>query len=107
MAASHGYQQHFRADHPLRPRSGNSVGDHRVVLFDEIGPGPHRCTWCGCPVSWWREPGVELLCVDHLNDTRDDNRGENLVPACRVCNGHRRINPKLIERRREAQRLLT
>lgn len=47
--------------HPLANTHG-AVFEHRKVLYDEIGPGPHPCHWhpmsgCGNPITtcpiWW------------------------------------------------------
>lgn len=71
--------------HPAAPKGARVVREHRVVLYDLIGPGTHPCHWCGKPVTWG-----ETLVVDHLNDIRTDNAPANLVPACQGCNIHRR-----------------
>ncbi len=78
--------------HPLagKPdRHGTSrVFEHRLVLFNAIGPGVHNCHWCGASVRWessWPRDADALVC-DHLNRERDDNRIENLVPSCMPCN---------------------
>lgn len=68
-------------DHPLFRPSSRSTGAHRVILFDCIGYGPHRCHWCGSHVNW--RAG---LVVDHLDDIKTNNDSENLVPACMPCN---------------------
>ena len=65
---------------------------HRRVLFEKIGPGPHPCHWCGERVDWWTG-----LHVDHLNGDHLDNRPENIVPSCLLCN---RIGARLGKRRR-------
>lgn len=71
--------------HPLDTACGR-VYEHRVVLFDAIGEGPHACHWCGIEVHWFPSDGDKELQPDHLNSIRDDNRPENLVPSCRGCN---------------------
>lgn len=74
--------------HPLASNTGRSytVREHRKVLFDSIGPGPHECHWnaqsgCGQTNLNWDE-----ISVDHLNGKVADNRIENLVPSCTKCN---------------------
>ncbi len=79
-----GYRSMRYPEHPIAPPSGK-VLEHRVVLFDEIGEGPHLCGECGTPVSWNRQ-GRHALFVDHVNAHRSDNRIENLRPLCRRCN---------------------
>lgn len=75
--------------HPLASKRGN-VFEHRVVLFDEIGPGSHPCHWCGALVAWEIQVGNPMgLRVDHLDGDRLNNAIENLVPSCSVCNSAR------------------
>lgn len=81
----------WRPDHPLAGIRGY-VSEHRVVLYDKIGPGEHPCHWCGKTVRWFKQArnlaGVVLV-VDHVNSDEHDNRPENLVPSCQGCNGTR------------------
>jgi hypothetical protein len=68
---------------------GRSV--HRIVLFKQIGYGPHQCHWCGEHVNWTegaRGSGTwtGVLTVDHVDHDRTNNRPSNLVPACHRCN---------------------
>jgi hypothetical protein len=70
--------------HPLAHRNG-AVYLHRAILFDTIGDGVHSCYWCGKSMAWNTE-GMEPLHADHVNNDRRDNRPENLVPSCFVCN---------------------
>ena len=74
-------------DHPLAHRG--TAREHRVVLFETIGPGEHSCHWCGTSVSWSKTDREGGLHVDHLNFIKTDNRPENLVPSCLVCNFRR------------------
>mgnify|MGYP003589876921 CR=1 FL=1 len=73
-----------RHDHPLA--SHGAIAEHRMVLYDAIGPGPHPCNWCGELVGWGGRDGIH---ADHLNGDALDNSPENLVPSCNSCN-HRR-----------------
>jgi hypothetical protein len=68
--------------HPLTDKS-NRVYEHRLVLFNRIGEGPHRCHWCNTAIGW------SDLHADHLNARRDDNRPENIAAACGPCNVQR------------------
>jgi hypothetical protein len=66
--------------HPLAYANGQ-VRRHRVVLYDKIGPGSHRCHWCDCVVTW----GIDLH-TDHLDGVAENNDPANLVPSCVSCN---------------------
>jgi len=82
--------QRMRAakSHPIAPPSG-VVAVSRLVLYDKIGPGPHPCNWCGGEVDWKTGLVAGALIADHLNWDREDDRPENLVPACNPCNVNR------------------
>lgn len=81
--------------HPLAGVNG-VVQEHRKVLFDAVGPGPHRCYWgCGRDDLIWS--GADGVNVDHLNGVKDDNRLDNLVVSCKRCN---RAGFRLGKRRR-------
>lgn len=68
--------------HPMARRTGWAF-EHRVRLYDKIGPGPHPCHWCGQNLGW------SDIVVDHLNERKSDNSDDNLVPACTFCNRSR------------------
>lgn len=74
-----GYVKLRRHDHPLAD-SDHYVFEHRKVLFDVLGSGTQECFWCGLALDW------KALVVDHLNENKQDNSPENLVPACNKCN---------------------
>lgn len=75
--------------HPLADEDGK-VYEHRKVLYDKIGPGPHECHWgCGKLLDWG---GVEGVCVDHLDGDKENNSEKNLVPSCLPCNWSRHTN---------------
>lgn len=82
-----GYRAVTAHGHPLADRWGH-VLEHRMVLFDKIGPGEHPCHWCGAPVEW----GGLSLTADHVNFDRSDNDPANLVPACNPCNVRRNLD---------------
>lgn len=71
--------------HPLAMKNGR-VYEHRFVLYNEIGEGPHACYWCETEVDWLPKGDPRELHPDHLNGDGGDNRPENLVPSCRRCN---------------------
>lgn len=79
------YTREYLPRHPLANKSGQ-VYTHRLVLFNEIGPGPHACHWCGTYIDWLPKGHPRELQPDHLNNDGGDNRPENLVPSCRPCN---------------------
>jgi hypothetical protein len=84
------YANRYAGGHPLEtPRSRGVVGEHRLILFDAIGPGVHPCHWCADPVAWHPQPGESLLVVDHVDEDTTNNDPENLVPSCRRCNQRR------------------
>lgn len=83
------YRRIHLAGHPLA-RSQGLVYEHRVVLFDAIGPGQHPCHWCGRTVSWTATRQGRRLIVDHLDDDGLNNDPENLVPSCLRCNTSRK-----------------
>ena len=81
-----GYRFFYGIDHPLASPAGK-LAEHRRVLYDKIGPGPHECHWgCGRLLEWGGRDGI---CADHLDADRSNNDPENLVPSCVVCNVHR------------------
>jgi hypothetical protein len=77
----------YQPDHPIADVSGK-VMEHRMVLYDAIGTGPHACHWgCGREGLTWG--GIRGIHVDHLDGDPSDNRLENLVPSCQSCNKSR------------------
>jgi hypothetical protein len=70
--------------HPIAMPCGRAW-EHRMVLFDALGEGPHRCRWCPAAVSFSGEHGARLE-VDHLDGFGDHNDLVNLVPSCGNCN---------------------
>lgn len=77
---------HSRYDHPLASSVGQ-VLEHRMVLFDSIGPGTHQCHWCGVDLDWG---GVSGIIADHVDMDVTNNDRSNLVPACSSCNTNRK-----------------
>jgi hypothetical protein len=64
------------------------VREHRVALFEKLGPGDHPCHWCGMQLAWFGRQS-ERICTDHLDFNRLNNDPSNLVPACLDCNAKR------------------
>jgi hypothetical protein len=82
------YRKIHLPDHPLAGSLGY-VLEHRSVLFEKIGPGEHRCNWCGCVVVWSvdrRGNTGNCLIADHLDEDITNNYPANLVPSCNACN---------------------
>lgn len=84
--SSHGYVALYKREHPLATASG-FVYEHRQVLYDAIGSGPHACRWCGTPVDWIKGRCIRgALVPDHIDGVKTNNALDNLVPACNSCN---------------------
>jgi hypothetical protein len=89
--ASNGYIVALRRGHKLANSDGTAY-EHRFVYYDLHGEGPFACHWCAKEVTW------DTLHIDHLNDVKHDNRGENLVASCAECNigrGRHKLAAKL------------
>lgn len=79
---NNGYVYVTGVQHPLSTKG--LLYEHRQVLYDQIGPGPHECHWgCGRVLEWGTMEGI---CVDHLDDDKSNNTPENLAPSCFPCN---------------------
>lgn len=89
-ATGNGYLDVAAAGHPMAGQNGHAR-QHRVVLFDAIGPGAHPCHWCGMSVTWdLSHPASSgALTVDHVDHDRTNTALSNLVPSCHPCNARR------------------
>src|SRR5882762_813129 len=82
----HGYHEVTRHGHPLADERGRVLA-HRALLYDKIGPGPHRCHWCQAEIEWLRDlSDPRMLVVDHLDYDKQNNAEENLMAVCHPCN---------------------
>lgn len=81
---TNGYRVIRAVGHPVANVKGTAY-EHRVVLYDKIGPGEHECVHCGDIVRW--EDGT--LTSDHLDFDRSNNDPKNLAPCCHRCNVRR------------------
>lgn len=79
------YRTIYKPTHPLASKHGK-VYEHRAVLYDTIGEGPHPCHWCQTPVAWLPKGTPGALQVDHLDNDGGNNTPDNLAPTCSRCN---------------------
>lgn len=83
-----GYIRVFKTTHPLA--IGGYVYEHRQVLYDAIGPGPHPCHWCRTDINWVvGRISRGALVPDHVDGDKANNNIDNLVPSCHRCNASR------------------
>lgn len=76
-----GYFFVFAPEHPLTRGRDGFIGEHRKVLYDHTDhTQPLVCHWCGGALTW------DSCRADHVNEIKSDNRPENIVPSCNVCN---------------------
>ncbi len=93
---SSGYICIYQPDHPLAVQG--RVFEHRKVLFDSLGPGPHPCHWCQRLVDWIKGRCIDgALVPDHLDGNKANNALSNLVPSCNPCNSRRGMLMKWVE----------
>lgn len=72
-------------EHPLA--LFGELSEHRKILYDRIGLGPHECHWgCGRLLEWG---GIGGIVADHIDGDPLNNASENLVPSCTSCNMRR------------------
>lgn len=76
------------ANHPLATKKNRRIPEHRLALWDAIGPGPHVCHKCGTRVTWitGARTSKGSLVVDHLDRNSHNNSISNLAPSCHGCN---------------------
>lgn len=82
---SNGYVRYVGFNHPATAPSGLS-NYHRIVLWDKLNGQDVPCHWCGKQLYWKTDDYGSRIVTDHVNTVKDDNRPENLVPACHACN---------------------
>ena len=91
------YKKLRRVGHPLATKDGH-LAEHRLILYEKIGPWAHECNWCQRMLRW--TPGKmeeDSILPDHINWNTHDNSPDNIVPSCPKCNAlHRQrynLNP--------------
>ena len=99
--SSNGYVLRRAQGHPLAS-CGHYGYEHRLVYHHHRGSGPFSCHWCGNPDLTWK-----TLHIDHLNDNKRDNRIENLVASCPVCNQARGRHKATASIRQSVGKMLT
>lgn len=87
VVTSHGYVIVPAHGHVVAQSNGMAY-EHRKVLYDAIGIGPHQCHWCKGDIEWMAT-GPHKLVVDHLDGDKSNNNRGNLVPSCHKCNSTR------------------
>lgn len=84
-----GYVQYLGFDHPACA-PGGITPHHRLIMWDKVDGQSVPCAECGGTLRWdvpFSDPA--FLCVDHINEIKDDNRPENLDPVHNACNRKR------------------
>lgn len=82
-----GYQFLHAPNHPLVAKGQIYVAEHRIVLYEAIGPEPMQCELCSKPLTW------ASCCVDHIDENTRNNDRSNLRPTCNPCNARRGTRP--------------
>lgn len=83
-----GYRVIKAHGHPMANTQGGAL-EHRVRLYDVLGPGDQPCHWCGLRLAWLSLDRRVKLCIDHLDNDKTNNDPTNLVPCCYACNTRR------------------
>lgn len=84
---SNGYVVYVGFNHPAT-NAGGLTFQHRIILWDKLNGQDAPCHWCGRELFWSKKypQNQDALITDHVNNIKDDNRPENLVPSCGLCN---------------------
>jgi len=96
---SAGYIKLREPYHPLADSHG-LVYEHRFVFHKHNGDGPFKCHWCGIDVEWG------TMDIDHVDEDKENNSIDNLVPSCPECNRKRGMW-KMIEKLRAKGKQIT
>lgn len=99
VPTSHGYMTAGLKGHPLCGNRGYTY-EHRLVLYEHIGPGAHPCFWCGQQVEWLAK-GKRKLVVDHFDGDKTNNIPTNLLPSCHRCNSTRGMFEKWVREHKD------
>lgn len=82
-----GYQFLHAPTHPLRSSGQSYVAEHRVLMYEKLGPGAMCCELCGVEMTW------KTCQIDHIDENPRNNALSNLRPLCRRCNVWRNMPP--------------
>lgn len=72
-------------DHVLARKSSCWIAEHRVLMWDVHGYGPHFCAHCGTHVNWLCK-APDRLVIDHVDENKANNSISNLAISCHSCN---------------------
>ena len=89
----------YEPSHPLTGKNGY-LSLSRFLLFNKIGPSPHKCNWCKRTIHWIigkRQTGTNALIVDHVNSNPKNNDIKNIVPSCQSCNTKRSLPDQILK----------
>jgi hypothetical protein len=86
---NNGYVLVKQPDHPLAFQNSGRRGwvpRHRLRYYDHVQGEEQRCHYCGYGPLPWQGHYRLAINIDHINETKGDDRLENLRPSCFWCN---------------------